>query len=346
VTRQTLTGSLLAVLAFMAVGSSIAAAGELTAYPVAGGQAVRYASAGLLLLVLARGRLQRPSPRELLMLVALSATGLVLFNVLLLEAVRRADAGSVGVIVGAVPVVLVTVGPLLQRERIRPALLGAAVVVAIGAALVQAAGGRMPADALLLSLGALACEACFGLLARPLIPKFGPAGVSTWIALLAVPMLLAIGAAADGGGVLATPTRNEALALGYMAAMVTAGGFVAWYGSIARLGVERAGLFSGVLPVTALSTGALLGHADVTPQRLLGIAVVAAGITAGLFAARRRIPAQSARTPARGRQARASITRPLPAPGGPAYRIGEGQDLRPANRPARRTALLEAWRSR
>jgi drug/metabolite transporter (DMT)-like permease len=315
-TERTLTGSLLAVLAFMAVGSSVAAAGELTAYPVAGGQAIRYALAGLLLLVLVRGRLRRPSRRELLMLGALSATGLVLFNVLLLEAVRRADAGSVGVIVGAVPVVLVTVGPLLQRERIRPALLGAAVVVALGAALVQAAGGGMRPDALLLSLGVLACEACFGLLARPLIPTFGPAGVSTWIALLAVPMLLAIGVAADGSGVLPTPTRDQALALGYTAAVVTAGGFVAWYGSIARLGVERAGLFSGVLPVTALFAGALLGHADITLQRIVGIAVVAAGITAGQLAARRPMPARSARTPARNPQPRAPAPRPLPAPSG------------------------------
>jgi drug/metabolite transporter (DMT)-like permease len=317
-TGRMLTGSLLAVLAFMAVGSSVATAGELTAYPVAGGQAVRYAIAALLLLALVRGRLRRPAPRELLMLVALSATGLVLFNLLLLEAVRRADAGSVGVIVGAVPVVLVTVGPLLQRDRIRPALLGAAAVVALGAALVQAAGGQMPPDALLLSLGVLACEACFALLARPLIPAFGPAGVSTWIALLAVPMLLAVGVAADGGGVLATPTRDEALALGYMAAVVTAGGFVSWYASIARLGVERAGLFSGVLPVTALFAGALLGHAEVSSQRIVGIAVVAAGITAGLLAARRPMRPLGARTPARDPQPRASAARPLPAPGGQA----------------------------
>ena len=284
---RTLTGSGLAVLAFMAVGSSVAAAEELTDYPIAGGQAARYAVAAVLLLVIVRGRLRRPSPRELGQLVALSATGLVLFNVLLLEAVRRADAGSVGVIVGAVPVVLVIVVPLLGRERIRPALLGAAVAVALGAALVQAAGGRMPAGALLLSLGVLACEACFGLLARPLIPAFGPAGVSAWIVLLAVPMLVVIGLAADGSEALAVPTAREALALAYMAAVVTAGGFVAWYGAIARLGVERAGLFSGVLPVTALFTGALLGHAEVTPQRIAGIAVVAAGITAGLLAAQR-----------------------------------------------------------
>jgi hypothetical protein len=44
--------------------------------------------------------------------------------------------------------------------------------------------------------------------------------------------------------------------------------------------------------VTALLTGALLGHAEVTPQRFAGIAVVAAGITAGLRLARQ--PARDA----------------------------------------------------
>ena len=151
----------------------------------------------------------------------------------------------------------------------------------------QSAGGRLPFDALLLSLGVLACEACFGLLARPLIPAFGPAGVSTSIVLLAVPMLVAGGLVAGGSDLLAVPTGREALALAYMAGVVTAGGFIAWYGAIARLGVERAGLFSGVLPVTALFTGALLGHGEVTVQRVAGIAVVAAGITAGLYVARR-----------------------------------------------------------
>ena len=284
--KPALSGSLLAVLAFVAVGSSVTAAEELGGYPVAGGQAVRYALAAVLLLLLVRGRPRRPSARELAMLVALSATGLVLFNILLLEAVRRADAGSVGVIVGTVPVVVVIAAPLMQRERVRPALLGAALVVALGAALVQGAGGRLPTDALLLSLGALVCEACFGLLARPLIPAFGPVGVSTWIVLLAVPILVILGLASDGSHLLAAPTLGEALAIAYMAAVVTAVGFVAWYGSIGRLGVERASLFSGVLPATALFTGALLGHAEVTPERMIGIVVVVAGITAGLLVAR------------------------------------------------------------
>ena len=111
------------------------------------------------------------------------------------------------------------------------------------------------------------------------------------------PDALAIGLASDGGVALAAPSAREALALGYMAVVVTAGGFVAWYGAIGRLGVERAGLFSGVLPVTALFTGALLGHADVTPQRVAGVAVVAAGITAGLRLSERARPTRAARPP-------------------------------------------------
>ena len=138
-------------------------------------------------------------------------------------------------------------GPLLAGEPIRPALLVAAVGVTVGAAVIQGAGGQMPPGALGLAVAALACEACFGLLARPLIPVFGPAGVSAWIALLAVPMLV-LWAAADGSGSLDRPTGHEMAALAYMAVVVTAGGFVCWYAAIERLGVERAGLSPACSP--------------------------------------------------------------------------------------------------
>ena len=113
-----------------------------------------YAIAALLLLAVVRFRLRHPSGGELVQLVALSATGLVLFNLLLVEAVRRGDAGSVGVVIGSLPVVLVTVAPLLGRERLRPILLAAAGVVALGAALVQGAGGRFARRAAALARGA------------------------------------------------------------------------------------------------------------------------------------------------------------------------------------------------
>ncbi len=63
---------------------------------------------------------------------------------------------------------------------------------------------------------------------------------------------------------------------------MTALGFLLWYSAVRSLGVERAGLFSGVLPVTALLGAALLGNSSLTLGRIAGMLAVGAGIAAGL----------------------------------------------------------------
>jgi drug/metabolite transporter (DMT)-like permease len=108
--------------------------------------------------------------------------------------------------------------------------------------------------------------------------------VSAWAAVLAVPMLLATGLVVDGpGGLLRVPTAEEALGLAWLAVGVTAIAFVLWYSAVQALGVERAGLLTGVLPVSALVVAALFGTADLTPGRLAGAVLVGAGIAAGLL---------------------------------------------------------------
>ncbi|HZD68658.1 MAG TPA: hypothetical protein VFA45_07000 [Actinomycetes bacterium] len=58
--------------------------------------------------------------------------------------------------------------------------------------------------------------------------------------------------------------------------------FVAWYSGTRRLGVERAGLFAGVIPVTALLSVALVGTSTISAPKLAGSVLVAGGIVAGL----------------------------------------------------------------
>jgi hypothetical protein len=55
------------------------------------------------------------------------------------------------------------------------------------------------------------------------------------------------------------------------------------YSAVKTLGVERPGLLTGVLPVSALVVSALLGTAELTAGRLAGAALVGAGIAAGLM---------------------------------------------------------------
>ena len=267
----------------------MAASDLVEGYPFAAGQALRYTAAGLALLVLARGRLPRLQPRELAGLVALSATGLVLFNLFVIEGVRETDPATIGVIVGCVPVLLAFAGPLLDRRPLSGRVIVAAVVVAIGAAGVQWAGGGITGLGLLLALGALGCEAAFSLLAVPHLERLGALAVSAYACLFAVPMLAVWSLVADGAA-LPLPDAEQAAALAYLALGVTVFGFISWYSAVGLLGVERAGLFSGVLPVSALLVSAVLGVAEITPERLLAVGVVAAGVTLGVRAVGGRAP--------------------------------------------------------
>ena len=79
-----LRGSAGAAAAMFLVGTLAAISAVINRYPLYGGQALRYSLAALILAAVARAMglgFVRPSRRELLLLSALAATGLVVFNV-------------------------------------------------------------------------------------------------------------------------------------------------------------------------------------------------------------------------------------------------------------------------
>ncbi len=269
-------GSVGAAAAMFAVGTLAAISSVINHYPLYGGQALRYALAAFILFAIARAKglgLVRLTPREALLLLALAATGLVLFNVCVIQATRHASPTLVGTIISVVPVILALAGPLLARARPSGRVLLAAFVVVVGA---------------------LACEACFSLLAIPLLPKLGPVRVSAYTEAVAVPLLLVVGVVADGGGILRMPTAAEAAALVYLGTVVSAGAFVLWYDALPRLGADRAGLFAGVVPVGAIVTTVLLGLGTPTATELGGAALVIAGLAVGLTRSHPPTPAVAA----------------------------------------------------
>lgn len=280
--------------AMLLVGTSAAVTTVVADYPVLTGQALRYALAAVILLaVVRRRRLPRVrlTARDVVLLVALAATGLAGFNVFLVEATRHAGPAMIGAVVGGVPLVLALVGPLLERRRPAPRTVAAAMVVALGTAVAAGLGSGSLAG-LLLSLGALAGEVAFSLLAVPLLPRLGPLRVAAYPAALAAPLLLVAGLASDGTAALRLPTMSEATALVYLGAVVTAGAFVLWYAALRRLGPDRAGLFAGLVPVGALLTTVALGLGHVGTADVAGVLLVAAGVALGLRRPRRGGPSR------------------------------------------------------
>ena len=269
--------------AMVCVGGSVAVSSVLAGAPVFTAEAVRYGGACLILMALAHltgRRLSRPRGAEWLWLSGIAVTGLVVFNLALVEGSRHAEPAVLGVAVACVPALLAVIGPLLEGSRPRSSLVAAALVVTCGAGLVQGLG-RTDAVGVAWAAVVFGCEAAFTLLAIPVLGRHGPWGVSVHATWLATAMFGVLAVAREGPAAVTRLSQPDWLAVGYLAVAVTAAAFVLWYSSVRRLGASRAGLLTGIAPVAAAATGVLLGGAAPRPLVWAGIAVVAAGLALG-----------------------------------------------------------------
>ncbi len=270
--------------AMVCVGGSVAVSRTLIAAPLFTAQAIRYGVATLALLVLAastRSRLPAPRGRDWLWLVGISVTGLVLFNVAIVRGVAHAEPAVLAVAVASVPVLLAVVGPLAVGQRPLRRLVTAAIGVTAGSALVIGTG-RTDAAGIAWAVLAFACEGAFTLLAVPVLPRLGPWAVSVhsiWIASLILTILALL---TEGPDAVLRLSGADWLAIAYLAVMVTAVAFVLWYSAVCRLGSGRAGLLTGIAPVSAAVVGMLSGAGLPRVTGWLGILIIAAAQMTGL----------------------------------------------------------------
>ena len=279
-------GVLAASGAMIAVGTGVTVSHELVDYPVFGAQAVRYAIAAAILIggaLLLHRPVPMPRGRDWLWLIGIALTGLLLFNIAVIRAVEYAEPAAVAVLIGAVPLVLLFAESIRLRRRPAPLLLAGAVLVFIGAALVQG-GGRTTVEGVAWAVVALLCEAAFTLLAVPVLGRLGAVGVSVHTCWMAALMLGALALGIDGVAALPAMEMEVVLAIAYLAIVLTAIAFVLWYSSVGLLGPAVAGLFAGLMPIAAALTGVIPGLTTVTPAVLGGSLVVGAGIAMGMRA--------------------------------------------------------------
>lgn len=288
---NSLRGTLLVTVAYALVGASFTANSLLGDYPYAGGQALRYGAACLLLLpLLGRGGLAPLGGlgvRGWTRLAVLAGVGMVGFNLAVLAAERTAEPAVPGVLVGCAPVVVAVLVPLLDGRRpSRPVLYGA-LLVAAGAFTVQG-WGRTDLAGLAYSVGALAGEVGFTVLAVPVLRPLGPKLLTAVVCGIAAVESALLGLVVDGGAFLRTPTAVETGALLWQAVLATVVGFVLFYMGVQRIGMERATLFTGAIPVAAALTAAMVATGGFGLPQAAGSLLVGAGaaLGTGLFARR------------------------------------------------------------
>jgi drug/metabolite transporter (DMT)-like permease len=280
------------VLGMTLVGSSVAVSQLLLDYPILTAQAVRYAAAALVLFLIARRfpRLGgarpgiRPNRRELGILLVLAATGMAGFNACIMLALHHdTEPAVVGTVIGAAPLGLALLGPLVAGRRARPSvrIVAAAAIVVAGTALVEGTGRATPVG-LLGTAGALVGEVLFSLLAAVVLPRLGAVRVAAYSCALAVPLLVVGALVAGEPAAWRLPTATEVGALAYLAGLMTVAAFVVWFIGLERLGVERAGMLVGLMPVATLATAAVMAAAWPGVGPAIGVLTVAAGLAFGL----------------------------------------------------------------
>ena len=271
------------VVAMALVGSLVAVSRTLVDAPLFAAQAVRYSVAGVLLYAVARSAgvpIVRPRGAEWLWLGGIAAAGLVLFNVAVVRGVAEAEPAAIAVAVACVPIVLGIVGPLLEHRAPRSRTLLAALVVTAGSIVVEGAG-RTNVIGVVWATLVLACEAAFTLLAVPVLPRHGSWGTSVHSVWMGAVMFVALSVFTEGTAAVTRRSAADWAATAYLVA-VTVLAFVLWYSTVATLGAGRAGLLTGVAPISAAVIGIALGTRAPSLLVWLGLVVVTSGLAVGL----------------------------------------------------------------
>lgn len=229
--------------------------------------------------------------------VLLGFFGIFLFPLLLLLSLRYTSATSAGFLMGALPAVIVLAAWLFLKERPGFVMLLAVAIAGLGIAVINTASLTAgPEDAPnplfgnLLVIAAIAAEAMFTILGKRLSGRLDPLRIA--LAINAVGFVLFVPVAATEliltnalARLLAMPSSIWLLAL-YFALSSSVLAFVLWVRGVRHVSAAIAGLFTGLLPISAaLVAVVFLGEALSAPL-LLGGSCVLLAIVLGASATR------------------------------------------------------------
>lgn len=275
--------------AMVLTGANVAVAKVLSeALPIALVAFLRCALACLVLWPLARAQDGRaaPGPAILRNLALQALFGTAIYNAGLLAGLRLTGAVEAGLVLSTLPAAVAVGAAVWLRERFAPRAWAAVALAVAGMGAVTlahadgaaGAGGGGSAAGNALVFAAVCGEAVYVLLARRVAGRVPVLTATFWMQLFSAALLLPF--ALPGLGALAAlaeaPGLGALLAFHSLTASVLS--VVLWYAGLRRVPAATAGLFTGLLPVTAALVGvAALGEA-VSVHHLAGFALMGASL--------------------------------------------------------------------
>lgn len=231
------------------------------------------------------GTLAKFSGRDIAIFTALGL-GVLGNHLGVLFGLRYIGAAEAGIIIGASPAITALLSSLLIRDvPFRAVWLGCAVSFA-GVALVsggETAGARGDNPVLggALVVVALVSWALYSIGGRRIMERFSPLTVN-WTTLLIsivmqIPLLWWTEQKLMVAGVGSVPVDGW-LALVYLVVFATALGQQAWLYGVHGIGPARAGIFTNLIPVSALVLSVVILGEPIGLREVLGIVLILAGV--------------------------------------------------------------------
>ena len=254
---------------------------------------LRWAMAGLALAVIARrrGRSLRVGRRDLGALAALSVVGILVNQVALVYALHLAQASTVALVFGTLPILISLISQLSGVEQLRPRHWAASGLSFAGVGLVSlGAGGTLTGSlgGMLLALVTVCSFAVYSVAIMPVMGRHSLLVATAVTTLIGASLLSAAAAPALARQDWSRPGGLAWSALVYSALPSIVLGNILWFTAISRVGPGRASLYTNLQPFLAAVFALLVLSERLGALRIAGGFVIAAGL---LLGRRRPLPA-------------------------------------------------------
>jgi len=260
---------------------------------------IRFALAGLLMLLIARVTGAPLGLAKLPLLILAAAFGIFGYNALVFVALTMTPASDGALIVPTINPVLTVLFASFIGERLTAnkliglaiATVGATIVIA-GATGLTFTGERLVGD--LLMLGGAACWSVYSILGTITTRHGSPLGVTAIACLAGAAMLFPFGFLEKGYADVPSWPLGAWLDIGYLVVFATTIGFVLFYWAVRRFGAGLASMASYLVPIFALIQAVtILGERPALLQ-IVGGAIILVGVRVATLRFRPEAPLEEA----------------------------------------------------
>ncbi|HET8842362.1 MAG TPA: DMT family transporter, partial [Ktedonobacteraceae bacterium] len=242
------------------------------------------ASAIILPFMLKKERgLPRIARKDLFLILSISFFGNFLYSIFLLYGLKLTGATESGIIAGCAPIVTIALASLFLHEPLgRRKFLGIVLVIlgisAINLGSQNTSGGTHSLIGDLLICGSVLCEALWTLLGKAVSPKVSPLAIAALTTFSGFAMFFPLGIYQAMGSSFQSLSSSGWFALLYYGSIGTVGAYILWYQGIPRVPASIAGMFAGIIPVSAVLLSSLFLREPFVGTQLLGIFCVLAAL--------------------------------------------------------------------